>query len=288
MATLSGLTAMVFGEGGLSRPLPQILRDDFRAAGLSHVLVSSGSQVGLLAIIVLGLTRTVGIRRASLIFIVVPVLVLYALLAGGAASIWRATVGGTLLCCSKLLGRDLDGLSIWGGAMLLLLCFDPAIAWSLSFQLTFAATWGMLVISPALIRFLEARVGKSGFGELASFSLGAQSATLPISLLHFGTFNLVGLGANFLAVPLASGMIVTGMLGLVVSPFNWVNYFLVRVASSLAHISANLPGAYLEGSRLSLGGSWWGYIILLLVIAPFSFDATEFKATWTRKYEKLK
>ncbi|MBW3636509.1 MAG: DUF4131 domain-containing protein [Armatimonadetes bacterium] len=41
------MTAMVFGEGGLSRPLPQTVRDDFRAAGLSHVLVASGTQVSV-------------------------------------------------------------------------------------------------------------------------------------------------------------------------------------------------------------------------------------------------
>ena len=44
-ATAQLLTAMVFGEGGLSQPLPQQVQDDFRAAGLSHVLVASGTHV---------------------------------------------------------------------------------------------------------------------------------------------------------------------------------------------------------------------------------------------------
>jgi hypothetical protein len=46
-ATSQLLTAMVFGEGGLNEPLPPLVRDHFRAAGLTHVLVASGSQVPL-------------------------------------------------------------------------------------------------------------------------------------------------------------------------------------------------------------------------------------------------
>jgi competence protein ComEC len=287
-ASAQVLTAMVFGEGGLSRPLPQILRDDFRASGLSHVLVSSGSQVGFLVVIGLFLLRGLGFKRSPLLLLIVPVLVFYALLAGGAASIWRATLGGFLACCALLTGRDVDGLSVWGAAMLLLLCLDPAVAWSLSFQLTFAATWGMMVVSPALANALTARFGDSYILKLASLSLGAQSATLPLSLLHFGTFSMAGLGANFVAVPLASAMIVSGLIGLIFTPVNLINYYLARGAASLAHVSAALPGAYYEGSPIRLTSAWWCYALLLLAIAPFSFDASELRDTWARRFNKLK
>ena len=43
-ATAQLLAAMVFGEGGLLEPLPRLTRDEFRAAGLSHILVASGTQ----------------------------------------------------------------------------------------------------------------------------------------------------------------------------------------------------------------------------------------------------
>jgi predicted membrane metal-binding protein len=40
-------TAMAFGEGGLREPLPREVREAFRRAGVSHVLVASGAQVAL-------------------------------------------------------------------------------------------------------------------------------------------------------------------------------------------------------------------------------------------------
>ncbi|HEX9996719.1 MAG TPA: DNA internalization-related competence protein ComEC/Rec2 [Abditibacterium sp.] len=282
------LTAMVFGEGGLSRPLPQTLRDDFRAAGLSHLLVASGTQVGFITALVLWMARGMGFRRAPLLILVVPVLVFYALLAGGAASIWRATLSGILLAWTLCLGRDIDGLSLWSAALLMLLCVDPANAWSLSFQLTFGATWGLLVVAPALVRIFRARFGRVAAFDLAAFSLGAQSATLPISMFHFGTFSAAGLGANFVAVPLAGLMVLTGLLGLILAPFNWLNYFLTRAIASLAHGFALLPGAQLESAPLALSWSAGCYVLLLMAITPISLDwkaiVAETRQKWGAKW----
>ncbi len=266
------LTAMVFGEGGLSRPLPRTLRDDFRAAGLSHVLVASGTQVAFLTVITLWLLGQAGFKHSKMLLVAVPILVLYALLAGGAASIWRATLGGFALIYALLLGRDIDGLSLWGGAILVLLALDPLAAWSLSFQLTFAATWGLLTLAPALSGLFKRRFGKSQWLDLAAFSLGAQGATMPISLFHFGTFSASGLGANFVAVPLAGLMVLTGLLGLIFAPVNWLNYFLTRGVSSVAHGFAVLPGAKLSGAPLGLPWLVLCYAVLLMAIVPLALD----------------
>ena len=211
-ATAQLLTAMVFGEGGLSRPLPRELRADFRAAGLSHVLVASGTQVTFIAAALLLGLQTLGARRGWLVVGVLPGLLLYAILAGTAPSIWRATAGGVLVAWALGSGREVDGLSLWGAALGALLLLDPALAWSLSLQLTFAATWGLICLAPLIMRVLK-RVSDGYLTQLAALSLGAQWATLPISLFHFGTFSLAGLGANFFAVPLA---------GVLVLPAAWV------------------------------------------------------------------
>ncbi|PQV64847.1 competence protein ComEC [Abditibacterium utsteinense] len=281
------LTAMVFGEGGLSRPLPQTLRDDFRAAGLSHVLVASGTQISFVLAITLGILGRLGFKQSKWLLLAIPILIFYAFLAGSATSIWRATLAGFLLIYAILLGRDVDGLSLWSGAMLALLILDPLTAWSLSFQLTFAATWGLFVVAPALSRLFERRFGKGKALDLAAFSLGAQAATIPISLFHFGTFSAAGLGANFVAVPLAGFMVATGLLGLVCSPINWLNYFLTRGVASVAHGFALLPGARLSGSPLSLAWSLACYALLLAAIAPLSLDFAPLLEAWQQSKAKL-
>ncbi len=288
LASAQLLTAMVFGEGGLSRPLPKALRDDFRAAGLSHLLVASGTQVAMLTAILLWVLSRLGFRQSKWLLLAVPILVFYALLAGGATSIWRATLGGFFLVLALLLGRDIDGLSLWSSAMLALLFLDPLAAWSLSFQLTFAATWGLLVVAPALSTLLKRRFEGGKILELAALSLGAQGATIPISLFHFGTFSAAGLGANLIAVPIAGVMVGTGMLGLIFPPINWLNYALTRLISSAAHGFALLPGASVVGSPLALSWTLMCYALLLIAVASLSFDSGPIRNHWDLKKLSLK
>ena len=285
------LTAMVFGEGGLSRPLPRELRDDFRAAGLSHVLVASGTQVTFIAAaLILGL-QALGARRAWLVLGVVPGLLAYALLAGTAPSIWRATAGGVLVALALASGREIDGLSLWGAALLALVALDPALAWSLSLQLTFAATWGLMCLAPVILRLLK-RAANGYLVELAALSLGAQWATLPISLFHFGTFSIVGLGANFLAVPLAGVLVFTGGLGLIFPFFVTLNYWQTRGIEGIASAFASLPGAGVQGSSVKM--IWVVACYALFLVATATVYAEEPGALgraklWiNRKWDNLK
>ena len=272
------LTAMVFGEGGLARPLPPALRDDFRAAGLSHVLVASGTQVTFLAAALLLGLQALGVRRGWLVLGVLPGLLLYAVVAGTAPSIWRATAAGVLVAIALGSGRDVDGLSLWGAALGVLLLLDPALAWSLSLQLTFAATWGLICLSPLIYRFLK-RATDGYIVQLAALSLGAQWATLPISLFHFGTFSLAGLGANFLAVPLAGVLVFTGGLGLILPFFGALNYWETRAIEGIAHGFSVLPGAGVQGSSIKMAWVVACYALFLLAMTT-GFD--EEPNVWAR------
>jgi predicted membrane metal-binding protein len=110
-ATSQLLTAMAFGQGGLVEPLPKTLRDDFHAAGMSHILVASGTQVSFIVLIILGGARIFGLRRWLLLLALLPVLIGYAFLAGGQSSIWRASMAGICIAVALLHGREVDTLS---------------------------------------------------------------------------------------------------------------------------------------------------------------------------------
>jgi competence protein ComEC len=276
------LVAMVFGEGGLQQSLPRLTRDQFRAAGLSHLLVASGAQVAFLAGALIGAARLLRLRHAWLLLLVVPSLLLYALVAGGAASIWRATVGGICVAWALLLGRDTDGLSLWSLAFLVLLLVDPLQLHDLGFQLTFAATWGLLVVAPALLPRLERLAGQGWLSQLAALSLGAQLATTPLLLYHFGRVSLVGLGANFIAVPLAAVLVTTGVAGLVITPLNGFNYALVSFMDGVASFAARAPGAQTEAPPVPLLWTLVCYGLLLLALVPAQHNGGANSAASTR------
>lgn len=262
------LTAMVWGESGLTEPLPQQTRDDFRTAGLSHLLVSSGTQVTSLGIFLLFVARTLRVRRWWLLLFVVPGLVAYALVAGAAPSIWRATAFGVLGAVCLASGRDLDLLSVWSAALLGLLLLDPSLAWNLSLQFTFAAVWGLVVVAPVVLQWMQP-LGVGKWAQLASMSLGAQAATWPLSLLHFGTASVIGWGANFVAVPLAEILVFAGAIGLIV-PWGEPLYRLTSAVGALATGASGPAGALIEGAYWPT--SWVGacYLVLALLALPLA------------------
>jgi competence protein ComEC len=264
-ATAQLLTALVFGEGGLRQPLPQATRERFRDAGMSHVLVASGTQVAFGAACLLFLARGTGARRLHLPLLILLPLLLYALLAGGGSSIWRATIAGVLVAVAMGLGRDVDGLSLWSLALVTLLWLDPMQGQSIGFQLTFAATWGLLVVAPALQTTLHRVLGQGWLSATAALTLGAQLATTPILLYHFGRASAPALGTNFAAIPLAGLLVVTGTLGLVL-PLASLNYHLVHLLDSVATLGAELPGAQSEAAPLRLGWTLALYACIFIFV----------------------
>ena len=270
------LTAMVWGESGLTAPLPDQTRADFRAAGLSHLLVASGTQISLAVVGLLWLARLFRVRRAWLGVVVVPGVVAYALLAGLTPSIWRAGACGAFAVLGFARGRDMDGLSLLCAALLGLLVLDPALAWSLSLQFTFAAVWGLVVIAPRALRVIR-RVNGGTVGQLAALSLGAQAATWPLSVLHFGTSSAAGIGANFLAIPLAGLLVFAGALALVL-PIGGVLYRLTDAVGALASGAAHPFGALVEGVSLPASWALGCYALLALAVLPFADEWPELRA----------
>jgi competence protein ComEC len=263
------LTAMAFGEGGLDEALPRLTRDEFRAAGMSHVLVASGTQVSMIVLMILGAARVLGARRWPLFLVLIPILFCYALLAGNAASIWRATIAGLCLACAITQGRDVDGLSLWCLAFIALLFIDPLQLFSLSYQLSFAATWGLIVAGPVLRQLFIRAFGQHWLSDGAAFSMAAQAGVAPLAAYHFGTFSLSGLGANLLGVPVAGLLIGTALLDwlLPFTAIHYLNYYLTSTLSSVAHVAAIAPGAQFEAMPLRL--LWTALIYGMLAVALF-------------------
>ena len=272
-ATAQLLTAMTFGEGGLTQPLPQRVREQFRRAGLSHILVASGAQVSIIALLCIGATRLLGGRGWWLALLVVPPIVIYALIAGGAASIWRAAIGGALVAWALGRGRGLDVCSLWCGALSILLLIDPTSLFDLSLQLSFAATWGLIFLSPIAERALSYRIMWPQHWQwlraVVALSLGAQLATMPILLYSFGRISLAALGANIPAIPIAGVLIISGALGLISHLPDGFNYLLTRVIYDVTATCAAWPGAQIQTPPLRLA---WTLccLMIMLVLAAFT------------------
>ncbi len=250
-------TAMMIGLRDL------VARDvsaDFRTSGLSHVVAISGWHICLLAAVVTAALG--GLPRRPRSLIVLAAICSYSILAGASPSILRAAVMASVV----LLARE-SGRAGRAPAALALTCFgllllDPATVTDVGFQLSVAATAGLLVWSKGLGEWLSSRLPRrmpAWLLEALAVSLAAQAATLPLILYHFASLSLVAPLANLLVAPLvapamlltvlafaAGGLISLGVPALLFAPLTLIGALGIGAMIGIAHTTAALPLATLQ------------------------------------------
>jgi competence protein ComEC len=190
--------------------------EDFRRAGLSHLLAVSGQNVALLALLAMPLLALLGMPlRARLLWIVAAIAV-YVPLAGGGPSIVRAGVMGALTLLATFAGRRASRLYTLAIAAIVTLAIDPGIGADIGWQLSFAAVLGILAIARPLRRAIASRLGSGGLrgalAEGAAVTVAATLATAPLIVFHFGELSTVSLFANLMALPAVAPAMWLGML----------------------------------------------------------------------------
>ncbi len=244
--------------------LPSDISSDLNATNTSHLVVVSGANVVLVSTFVTVLLAWAIGRRRALALSIAAVLA-YAMLVGGSAPVMRATMMGVLLVVARLNGRPTHGLTSILLAAAIMAGIDPGVTRDVSFQLSFAATAGIVYLaSPlqsgiialfarALRRDEVPRFVGSLFAEPLAVTLAAIIATEPLIALNFGRLSLVGVAAHLLIVPafpfillatlLAAlgGLVPHLHLALAAPAYYLLTYWLV-VARELASIPHAAPG----------------------------------------------
>ncbi|MGE5590153.1 MAG: DNA internalization-related competence protein ComEC/Rec2, partial [Bacillota bacterium] len=211
--------------GGASDLDPQVA-EDFRVAGLYHVLAVSGSNVAFVALPVLAaLTRLWG-RRPALAGTAV-VVAGYVLVTGATPSVLRAGVMAIAVLAGEAFGRGGSGLASLSAAAFFLLVRNPGTLQDPGFQLSFAATAGILTLVPPL----QARLSRlpAWIQSPLAVTVAAQVAVLPLSLLFWQGVSLISLVANLMAAPLVEALV-------------WMGSALVLVGEAFLPLAAGLAG----------------------------------------------
>jgi competence protein ComEC len=250
------LAALVLGSAVV--PLPETLSADFRAAGLSHALAASGFHLTVLLGAVLALARPFG--RSVRLPMAAGAIALFLLLAGPQASVVRAVVSGSLALLILESGRRGRPIGLLGLTVALMLLLQPLWWADLGFQLSVAATAGLLVSAAPLEGWL-AGANPSRWRRILAAAvavpLAASLWTLPLQLLHFGVVPLYAVPANLavepLLTPLTLGAMALALVALLMpallAPLAWLLAWPSRLLLLLAHGFAALPMAQWQTGR---------------------------------------
>ncbi len=240
------LSSLLLGDDGAIDPS---LREAFRGAGLLHVLVVSGAQVALVLGSVSWLGRLVRAPPRPTAVGGAAVVAFFALMTGWVPSVGRATVMTLAGVAASLLRRDRDVYTSLALAALVLLLAEPSLLVDLGFQLSFAATWGLLYVAPAIVEHL--RVGPRWLRSLVGMTVGAQLAVLPILAYHVARISVAGFAANLIVIPVVGFLVPAGFaaagVGLIVPAAGMAILGALRPLLTAVIIAAGvfsrLPGA---------------------------------------------
>ena len=194
---------------GIKEQMPKNFTDNLRTSGVFHVIAASGMNVTLVG----GFISTFFaffLKRQIAVGMSILGIIFYAILAGLEPSIIRASIMGILVFSAQILGRQslaVNGLSLAGFAMLLI---DPTMISDVGFQLSFAATLGILYIKPLF-------GGKEGILSEILTTVAAQIATLPILLVNFGIYSLYSVLVNGLVLWTVPILMMVGGVGAILS-----------------------------------------------------------------------
>ncbi|MGZ5352900.1 MAG: DNA internalization-related competence protein ComEC/Rec2 [Actinomycetota bacterium] len=189
--------------------LDPALERDFRASGLSHLLVVSGGNVAMVLAPVVALGTFLRLSRWPRFAIAAGTVVFFVVLTGAEPSVLRAGVMAGLTLVGVLLGRPRSAGSILSAAVFVLLALDPALVWSVGFQLSVAATAGMVALATPLadrLRWMPRPLALASGATLA-----AQAAVTPVLLFHFHEVPVSTVLANVLAFPAVAPALLLGL-----------------------------------------------------------------------------
>lgn len=240
--------ALVVGD---TTGLPESIKADFRATGLTHLTAVSGTNLTLMLVFVLTLAKAIGLRGWWLRGLGALVAVLFVIICRAEPSVLRAAAMGLIaLAATGLAGDRNRGLRVLSLAGIVLLLTDPWLALAPGFWLSVASCAGILWWAPYWQRLLGGWL-PDRLAEAIAIPLAAQLATQPISTALSGTISVVGVFANLLAGPFVGVVTILGMaaalaglsLPQLAACLGWLAGWCVQPILLIAHLGAELPAA---------------------------------------------
>lgn len=274
------LRALLLGEGKL---LPDLVRRQLAAAGVSHLFAISGLHLGLLGLLAYRVLLGIYRRFPPLLnwqppqrvlpLLLLPLLFFYLLVTGDAVSTRRAFCVAAVVPLLWCYRYHVNPLRLLAALALVFLLLNPLLLWQPAWQLSFAGAAGILLWRPL---WQDRLAGLSSLARtplrLLLVTVAATLATMPLVLANFHLFSPAGLLANMIALPLV-GMLALpiGLMSLALSGSLWlsefgfiVSGFILKTTLESLEFLLRVPG--FSGQYLFLNR--WQYFAIGLLFFP--------------------
>jgi ComEC/Rec2-related protein len=257
---------------GLKNETPDDVRELFLRTGTLHLFVVNGLHVGMFAFIALFLVKPLGIHRGRAVFVIIPLLIFYAMVTGLSSGSVRATIMAAIILAGYLADRRPVMLNNLGAAAFAILLWNNEELFMPGFQFSFGVVFMIIILSGRLHRFLE-KFGKPddflprslwspfqtgvflGVRRLASLlavSLSAWIGSVPFTTRYFHLITPSAVLANLVVVPAAFMALFQGILSMLAASashtaatlFNNSNWLVAHGIMRAVGLFAVVPGGH--------------------------------------------
>lgn len=239
---------------GYKKALSKEVRSKFSVAGVSHILAVSGFHVavvsGFLSFLLGFLPQDRGSRLVRYL-LMMALLWCFVFVTGLAASSVRAGLMLSFYLTGRVLGRDSDRYNTLAAAAFCMLAYNPGYLFDIGFQLSYTAVFFILYLQPRLQRLIKVRNPLIAlFWNGITVTVAAQAGVTFLCLYYFGYFSTVFLFVNIPVVFIATLLIPSALLWLLLP--GWFPGYVVlqRIVEELMHLLwriverfAGIPGA---------------------------------------------
>ncbi|GIH03121.1 competence protein ComEC [Rhizocola hellebori] len=235
---------------GDTSALDPVLEEEFRAAGLTHLVAVSGSNVAIVVGLVVLMARWARLGPGPAALVAALAVMGFVVLVRPSPSVLRAGLMGGIGLIALASGRRRAALPALSAAVIGLIVLDPELAGEAGFALSVLATGGLLLLAPPIRDRLRAKGFPAGVAEALAIPASAQLACAPVIAGLSASVSLVSVPANLLAVPAVAPATISGVAAAVISPVwpaaaeflawlsGWPAWWLVWVARSAAAVPA--------------------------------------------------
>jgi competence protein ComEC len=201
----------------------------FSNLGLTHILAISGMQVAVFCAVVLWILRKLRLTKETGLLITIAILPLYILFTGSSPSVIRAGLMAMIALYAIRRNWLKDGLKLLCLVGWLMLIWNPYSLLDVSFQLSFAVTYGLIVGVPWVSQLLPRQ---KVINSTLAVTIVAQLVSFPLTVYYFNQFSLISWLANIIMVPFISFVVTPiGSIALLLSLVS------IRIAAGLAWLA---------------------------------------------------
>ncbi len=289
---------------GVESGIPDDLNAAFAATGTSHIVAISGFNLSIIAGVFALLARRLFGKRGEAPIAAAGVW-LYTFLVGASAAVVRAAAMASVALLARHAQRRVHGPTSLAAAVWLMSVANPYVLWDVGFQLSLAATLGLLLyvdpltdlVRRQLLRFTQPERAERILGWLSDaliVTTAAQITTTPIIVATFRRLSLVTLLTNFLILPVQAYVMLWGGLallgGLITLPLGqilgWLAWVFLSYTIAVVQWTASFPWASVRLGWMTLPLVWGYYLALAGGTAYWLADPEE-RAAWSARLHSL-